>query len=125
MEIKFRIWYPYGYKGEMVNDVWMDLERGELMADNDCLCEREGHSAAVVMQFTGLHDKNGKDIYEGDILKYKFSVLGGMDEVIFTDGMFRLKDDYIPEAGFRTVSNVENYCEVIGNIHDNPELLNQ
>lgn len=123
-EIKFRIWYPYGYKGKMVNDVLIDLERGELMADNDCLCEREGHSGEIVMQFTGLLDKNGKEIYEGDILKYKFSVLSGIDEVIFTDGAFILKNDYIAETGLRTVKNVSDYCEVIGNIYENPELTN-
>jgi len=76
-------------------------------------------------QFTGLKDKNGKDIYEGDIVKYKFYMLSGVDYVIFREGKFELKNDYINSVGFRSVSNVSEYCEVIGNIFENKDLLNK
>lgn len=112
-EIKFRAWYPYGDGGEMVEDVWIDLERGVVMSDNDDLCEREGHSGAELMQFTGLTDCNGVEIYEGDILK------------VGTRGKWE-----IGSAGFiadtyhlgQYIARGTEY-EVIGNSWENPELL--
>ena len=79
----------------------------------------------VRRQFTGLHDKNGKEIYEGDICDLVF-VGGdeyGSSKVIFDAGAFTLvcSPQYEPclyEADDR-------YIEVIGNIHENPELLKE
>ena len=73
--------------------------------------------AETVSQFTGLHDKNGKEIYEGDIVRYD---MGGECEVSYcVSGGF---------AGFDLSPAFHNGhqltdVEVIGNIHDNPELL--
>ena len=77
----------------------------------------------TVGQFTGLKDKNGTKIFEGDIVKDKY-VLG---EVIYnTDqeevdgaGSFMINDVYNGLQNYRFWNSIE----IIGNIHDNPELL--
>lgn len=70
---------------------------------------------ATVGQYTGLKDKNGKVIYEGDIVHWNEYV----GKVIFKNGLFARK--------FKNVSaslvSLLLVTEVIGNIHDNPELL--
>lgn len=76
----------------------------------------------TVGQFTGLHDKNGKEIYEGDII-----VLGHKRNckasVVWIDaGFARKSTNPFDDAYYLTGADMERYV-VIGNIHDNPELL--
>lgn len=86
----------------------------------------------TVGQFTGLHDKNGKEIYEGDVVKWILTMPGvgvnGGYEEYETEEIEEIKWDagalYLGDycaAGFAYES--EDYAEIIGNIHDNPELL--
>ena len=81
----------------------------------------------TVGQFTGLLDRNGKEIYEGDIILYGGSI---QHEVMFRHGAF----GYLIYGGwFVSYAGNTNFTfnplnrskehEVIGNIHDNPELL--
>lgn len=71
----------------------------------------------TVGQFVGLCDAEGKEIYEGDILREGFT--GYTFQVVYDAPEFCFKaNDY----GYRFLNRVENF-EVAGNIHDNPELL--
>jgi uncharacterized phage protein (TIGR01671 family) len=74
----------------------------------------------TVGQFTGLTDKNGKRIFEGDIVEINHNAYPGVKgEVFFKNGSFMLKNvsDVLTLYGFLP------WCEVVGNIRDNPELL--
>lgn len=75
----------------------------------------------TVGEYTGLHDQNGKEIYEGDILQDEE---GDLYEVEFDDGQFQpvLRDGGAPVVSERIV-DIADYSSVIGNIWENPELL--
>lgn len=69
--------------------------------------------------FTGLHDKNGKEIYEGDVV-FSESWNPPKQEVTFDRGGFCLKYDnseYYPDIKYA------EQMEIIGNIHENPEVI--
>ena len=80
-------------------------------------------------QFTGLHDKNGKEIYQNDICKIKFDV-NKVDDHIYNS--LTKKEIETGERVFLVESPMFNnqpelnadVIDIIGNIHENPELLN-
>lgn len=73
----------------------------------------------TVGQYTGLKDKNGKRIFEGDICKHRSNYSGNtvISVVAYTDGHFLAL--VCENSGFE----LSEKLEIIGNIHDNPELL--
>ena len=81
-------------------------------------------SSETVGQFTGLTDKNGSEIFEGDIIALEYTGINkgvsGRGVVGFKNGRFGIVwgRDFVSLDGFHNTT-----FEVIGNIHDNPELL--
>lgn len=140
-EIKFRgktvpdgRWV-YGYYVVMENET-KTVTRHAIMdlLDKDNQYIKDGKSyhmsvsvvdAETVGQFTGLHDKNGKEIYEGDII---CSPRGNKHYIVYDEnnGSYAaVKIGNKPEDGMCSITKywIEHYeKEVIGNIYDNPEI---
>jgi uncharacterized phage protein (TIGR01671 family) len=143
-EIKFRAWVA---KSRMIFS--KDTYGNYLDFFTICRQCNDGFGNCYLMQFTGLLDKNGKEIYEGDILRWHlkkgrvFSEISEQDDplaqllgvkpgevsedtictdtVEFHDGCFFLM---CPDTGGGAFLNRENEnAEIIGNIYENPELL--
>ena len=115
-EIKFRGKDPKG--GQVEGYYLQDLTQGEMRSYIfNCPCYWEV-IPETVGQFTGLLDKNGKEIWEHDIVDWD----GVMLVVEFIDGRFCMQENY-EDATLHDLFFERNEINVIGNRFDNPELL--
>lgn len=79
--------------------------------------EFDVNNDVILMQYTGYKDMNGKEIYEGDIVRY-------YDDIYEVKWMWAGFYIHSLQNGFDELATNENFVEVIGNIYENPELLN-
>lgn len=82
----------------------------------------------VALQFTGLKDKNGREIFEGDIIRFQTEdnpedLQWELSEVKFESGAFCLSNKYFQYIHEFIMSDGTTEMEIVGNIFDNPELL--
>lgn len=127
---KFRVWLPDP-------DVERMLRVKALVFEHDktrCVCgyaydfylEDED---ATIMQSTGLHDKNGKEIFEGDIIKNGEAVVDVKNHPTLgfyttPNGVERFFGDNTSIRDFNNdVEDFSDVTEIIGNVYENPELL--
>lgn len=140
-QIKFRAWDTK--KQQMTGDdfavtslgAWLRPIHGYKIKLEDVivkeLWKREYTNLLIVMQYTGLKDKNGKEVYEGDIIQVKANLkkwvvvwmnCGFWLELILEKGSYREK--YSLSDHERMVSATNSTYEIIGNVYENPELQN-
>ena len=129
--------WVYGwYCGKILNHDMSSTEESSQIIDDKTLywhtCEPE-----TCGQFTGLTDKNGKKIFDGDVVKFTDSPFGYsyIGVVCFNEGSFCIKYEYWKKEKFHRIGQTDKWqdmgasgivtyqYEILGNIHDNPELL--
>ena len=131
-EIKFRAWDKNQKVMRTICNIHFNMDdKAQFLYDDE---NKEGYwcHSCELMQYTGLKDKNGKEIYEGDIVKYYDSTtmwleanikwLGACFGVETTENpipLYEFLDQYIYEKTPARILEIE----IIGNIHSNPELL--
>lgn len=127
-EIKFRAWNSkfkkmYSHEDVIESDYIYDT----CLLQHVTPTQEKGYENYIFLQYTGLKDKNGVEIFEGDILQKKVNADGVVSEmigeVIFSEGAFCLKTSN-GVYGFGHMENNKLRKEVvIGNIYQNQELL--
>ena len=139
-EIKFRAWIPklkrIIYIGSHKNDtaVWICEDGFNVVDHFTGVHESMGtdEDGVILMQYTGLKDKNGKDVYEGDIIKWPIGHNDYATLIMYVGynelGMRLYKRLPCECCGGHKGGSIPSFgifkkCEVIGNIYENSELL--
>lgn len=121
-EIKFRAWSIKfeEYIEDVIHDgsSWLEAHGYDYVTVSEIFDGDE----FILEQYTGLKDKNGKEIYEGDILQGKNNKIY---EVSFSDGYTKFESNSGSYGGLLRGYIDEFEMRIIGNIHENPELLEE
>lgn len=120
---RFRTWLKKDK--EMIDVDEIHFDNGEFDFIGDAITWMCKSNDCVLMQSTGLTDKNGKEIFEGDVLKvtdkHSWSEVVSFSE---KKAMFVSKEIGFPESPLWELFNTVLFeIEIIGNIYENPELL--
>lgn len=130
-EIKFRAWLKEEKKMVIVETIDFSEKSIQYLEKNEIIDAYLLRTTFLedfeLMQYTDFKDKNSKEIYEGDILRYSFPYdrrLRHISPVSYLDtqASFGIVDCYGNNIPLYDIS-VNNYFEVIGNIYENEELL--
>jgi len=117
-EIKFRAWDKTTKR--MFVPVRHLYVNGKFTATDP----KTGFCSELVMQYTGLHDKDGKEIYEGDILGWMCGGVGQGDGTPAKSEVYFDRYKFAVRTGRTSFGwKLSQAAEVIGNVHENPELL--
>ena len=124
MTPKFRAWDKKC--NEMFKDTFAITESGQvIIVEQKSVFDTPEYvftDDLIIMQSTGLTDKNGKEIFEGDVVRFHTPQLTTIGVVVFVknEACFKVRNDF---GGHWVTVFHTRYFEVIGNIYQNPELL--
>ena len=126
MILKYRAWDTTNK--EMFKDTFSITESGQVVVveQEDVMCPPDYVFVdnLVIMQSTGLKDKNGKEIFEGDILDYNGRKALVRWHGSYASFIYRFVDELQKRnAEWKPLYLAYMKCEIIGNIYENPDLL--
>jgi uncharacterized phage protein (TIGR01671 family) len=130
-EIKFRAWDEY--KKELISSEKIGTEKTGFDETGNFYigrydCNEDWYDDIIIMQFTGLKDKKGKEIYEGDIVcvetRYNKSIIKHKGFIKFEEATFIFACDEVADHYMTFIELFGEWdIEVIGNIYEHSELL--
>ncbi|MCY7152224.1 YopX family protein [Streptococcus gallolyticus subsp. gallolyticus] len=120
---KFRAWLKDEYRMTDVREITFFDDEVQMISD---VTDFYTYGEFELMQSTGLIDKNGKEIFEGDVLK---TYDGELAKVVWNKELACWEAEFLGEivdlSEVADVKSSRSDCEIVGNIYENPELVEE